>query len=171
MSKGIKKTGVPSWEELKDTSGLPDEKRLEEGPVAFIECVQEIPCNPCELACPSGAITVGRPITNLPRIEGEKCTGCSLCLAACPGLAIFKVHKNYSETTSLVEFPFEFLPLPQECEIVRCVDRYGRFVTEGRVIKVKRLKKYDLTPLITIEVPKIFFSDVRSIEREVCNND
>ncbi len=100
MSRGIKKTGVPSWDELRATPELPKEKRIEEGSVAFIECVQEIHCNPCEEACSQGAIIIGEPITNLPQLDGEKCTGCSMCVAACPGLAIFKIHKNYTATTS-----------------------------------------------------------------------
>lgn len=166
MAKGIKKTGIPSWEELKASPGLPDADRLEEGPVAFIECVQEIPCNPCEDVCPFGAIEVGSPITNLPKLYGEKCTGCGLCVAACPGLAIFKVHKNYTNTTSLVEFPFEYHPLPKTGETVRCVNREGEFVVEGKVVKVRNPKQFDATPLITVEVPKKYFLEVRSIERK-----
>lgn len=168
MSKGIKKTGLPSWEELKASPGIPCDKRLEEGPVAFIECVQEIPCNPCEEACPYGAIEVGKPITNLPKLKADKCKGCGICIAACPGLAIFKVHKNYSKTTSLVEFPFEYYPLPEKGEEVRCVNRAGEFITKGKVIKVVNLDKFDSTPLITVEIPKQYCLEVRSIQRKRC---
>lgn len=170
MSTGIKKTGVPSWDELRSSPGIPDQKRLEEGPVAFIECVQEIPCNPCEQACPAGAIIVGRPITNLPRLIGEKCTGCSMCVAACPGLAIFRVHKNYTKITSLVEFPFEYLPLPSEGQTVKCVNRFGDYVVEGKVVLVKQHKRFNSTPLVTVEVPKDYFLEIRSIERKGCNH-
>ncbi|QSQ08377.1 Electron transport complex subunit RsxB [Koleobacter methoxysyntrophicus] len=168
MNKGIKKTGTPSWEELKASPGLPDEDRLEKGPVAFIECVQEIPCNPCEEACPFNAIEVGTPITNLPKLNGEKCTGCGLCIAACPGLAIFRVHKNYTDSTSLVEFPFEYYPLPEEGETVNCVNREGKFITKGRVVRVRNPERFDSTPLITVEIPKEFYLEVRSMERKRC---
>ena len=40
--------------------GIPSEERMKLGPVACIECLQQIPCNPCEEACPRGAITVGK---------------------------------------------------------------------------------------------------------------
>ena len=57
-------------------SGVPSEARMRRGRVACIECVQEIPCNPCEGICPVGAITVGEQITNLPHLQEQKCTGC-----------------------------------------------------------------------------------------------
>ena len=146
--------------------GMPSEARLEGRAVACIECRQEIPCNPCESACPHGAITVGTPITHLPVLDEEKCIGCGLCIARCPGLAIFCLHKHYSETTSLVSFPYEYLPLPQKGQIVRCVDRLGRFVTEGTVHSVKTAAAFDHTAIVTVEIPKQYLMDVRSMERE-----
>ena len=104
--------GLLTPELLNALPGVPDPQRMEEGPVAVIECAQEIPCNPCCRACPQGAITVAPVITALPSLRGEVCTGCGLCIPKCPGLAIFVVHKNYTESTSLVSFPYEYLPLP-----------------------------------------------------------
>lgn len=163
MKDGVKYTGVPTMGELRETPGLVSEARFEEGPVAVIECVQEIPCNPCEAACPFGAIKVGEPITNLPVIEEAKCTGCGVCLYQCPGLAIFKVHKNYTDTTALVEFPYEYVPVPQEGSIVACGGRDGAFLTEGKVIKAKKTKATDGTTMVTVEVPKAFYMDVRTL--------
>lgn len=85
MTEGVRFTGIPSAEELRGASGIPSQERMKKGPVAVIECVQEIPCNPCENACPFGAIKIGDPITNLPVLDGEKCTGCGTCVAMCPG--------------------------------------------------------------------------------------
>ncbi|MFZ5754734.1 MAG: 4Fe-4S binding protein [Bacillota bacterium] len=166
MNKGVKFTGIPSEEELLSIPGRPGEERLEKGPVAFIECVQEIPCNPCEKACPFGAITVGQPITNLPALDADKCTGCGICIPSCPGLAIFKIHKNYTDTTALVEFPYEYYPLPREGENVFCGDRAGKFITQGKVVKVKNPKAYDGTSVITVEIPKAYCLEVRTICRE-----
>lgn len=166
MNDGVKYTGIPSAEELAQSPGVPKKERLEKGPVAFIECVQHIPCNPCEDACPFGAITVGRPITNLPVIDDEKCTGCGLCIAACPGLAIFRVHKNYSKDTSLVDFPHEYHPLPAEGAVVPVADRTGRRLGEGRVLKVKKTASYNQTAVITVEVPRELCREVRAIYRE-----
>lgn len=166
MKEGVRFTGIPSEEELINSPGVPDRDRLEKGPVAFIECVQEIPCNPCEKACPFGAITVGQPITSLPRLNGEKCTGCGMCLPSCPGLAIFKVHLNYTPTTSLVEFPYEYYPLPEIGEVVPAGGRGGEFLTEGKVVKVRNPKSHDGTPIITLEVPKEYCLEVRTICRK-----
>lgn len=166
MNEGVKFTGIPSEKELAASPGVASEARMEKGPVAFIECVQNIPCNPCEKACPFGAIFVGEPITNLPKLDEEKCTGCGACIAACPGLAIFRVHKNYTGETSLVEFPYEYYPLPEEGAIVPCADRAGNYVTDGTVQKVKNPKTYDGTPLVTVEVPKGYCHTVRTICRK-----
>ena len=159
----IKHRGYYTWEELKDTPGVPTEKRMDEGAVAVIECTQEIPCDPCETSCPFDAVKIGEAITNLPRLLEEKCTGCGTCLPECPGLAIFKVTKNYSESTSLVEFPYEYLPLPEKGEIVQCVNRKGEAITEGKIIKVDNKAKNDRTPVVAVEIPKAYCQEVRSI--------
>ena len=65
---GVIYQGFPSEDELSRIPGMPSEERIKKGSVACIECAQEIPCNPCEEACPYGAITVGKPITNLPKL-------------------------------------------------------------------------------------------------------
>ena len=108
---------------MEHIPGIPTPERLERGPVACIECVQCIPCNPCETACPQKAITVGSEITALPRLDEDRCNGCGICITRCPGLAIFNLHKNYSETTSLVSFPYEYVPLPEPGAAVRCTSR------------------------------------------------
>jgi Fe-S-cluster-containing hydrogenase component 2 len=171
MKSGVKYTGIPSEEELLASPGAPSLARLERGPVAFIECVQDIPCNPCEEACPFGAIAVGEPITNLPVLNCEKCTGCGACIAQCPGLAIFKVHLHYTETTSLVEFPYEYCPLPRKGDMVPCGDRRGDHVTDGRIVSVKNAKAQDGTAVIGVEVPKAYGLEVRTIcRKEYCRH-
>lgn len=165
MNRGVKFTGVPSMEEIKACPGTPSEERFEKGPVVAIECVQKIPCNPCEAACPFGAIEVGDSITNLPKLDEEKCIGCGVCIPKCPGLAIFKIHKNYSEKTSTVEFPFEYLPLPEKGDQVPCGDRFGKYIADGKVLNVKNEKKNDGTTLISVEIPKEYFMEIRTIYR------
>ena len=88
-------SGYLDYEELAKWQVLPSKDRFEKGPVAVIECIQEIPCNPCEAACRFGAIQIGDPITNLPKLIENKCTGCGICVANCPGLAIFIINKVY----------------------------------------------------------------------------
>ena len=165
MKQGIVYTGVPSEQELRACPGIPSEARMQKGRVAVIECVQEIPCNPCEAACKFGAITVGRQITSLPCLDEDACTGCGMCVAQCPGLALVIVNKAYSETQATVEFPFEYLPLPKEGDTVQAVDRMGQVVCDGTVVKVIKTKAYAGTSVVSVAIEKQYADQVRSIKR------
>ena len=68
---------------------MPSEERMRQGRVAVIECVQEIPCNPCSFSCKFNAITI--------------------------------IDKSYSDKEVVIDFPFEYLPLPQEHQVVDAV--------------------------------------------------
>ncbi|MBW2487610.1 MAG: hypothetical protein JRE72_09330, partial [Deltaproteobacteria bacterium] len=57
------RTGYLSDEELKNGPGIPGEARRRKGAVAVLECLEDIPCNPCESSCKFDAITVGEDIT------------------------------------------------------------------------------------------------------------
>ena len=52
MEEMIKINGYPTIDEIRENNGWPSDERFAKGPVAICECVQEIPCNPCEAACP-----------------------------------------------------------------------------------------------------------------------
>lgn len=155
--------GVLSTEELGRLPGVPSEDRMKQGPVAYIECADIFPCNPCESACPKGAIRIGEDITNLPVLDEEKCDGCGICVAACPGLAIFVVDMTYSETEAVVRIPYELLPVPEKDHQVSCLDREGRVVTQGRVVKTVKPKAYRKTVVVWVAVPKDLAQQVRSI--------
>ncbi|MBO6142229.1 MAG: 4Fe-4S binding protein [Lachnospira sp.] len=159
-------TGYLEYEELKELQTLPDEERFAKGPVAVIECVQEIPCNPCEMACKFGAIQIGEPITNLPHLISEKCVGCGVCVSRCSGMAIFVVNKVYSDTTATVSFPYEYYPLPKKGDVTDAVNRKGETVCKGTIINVVNPASYDHTPVITVEIPKEYADEVRSIARK-----
>jgi Fe-S-cluster-containing hydrogenase component 2/bacterioferritin-associated ferredoxin len=154
--------GLLDLAELERIPGYPGKGVLLKKKVAVLECAQEIPCNPCEAACPRGAITVGTPITNLPAINADMCVGCGACIAKCPGLAIFVVdltHPGYDYVT----IPYEYLPLPDAGQEVGCLDRRGRQVSAGRVRQVLCHKGNDKTALLTVEVPKGLGMDVRNV--------
>lgn len=162
---GISRLGYPSGEELAACPGFPSAERLAEGPVAVIECVQDIPCDPCEGACPSGAICVGKPITNLPALNGDKCTGCGLCITKCPGLAIFRLDMSKPGDLATVQFPWEYLPTPEVGEEVLAVDRAGQALGSANVTAVKRLSSADKTVVVEIAVPKSAALEARGIAR------
>lgn len=158
-----KSWGCPSREELENSPGYPSTERFKKGPVAVIECVEEIPCNPCEAACPYGAIKVGEPITNLPTLLENKCKGCGLCIASCPGLVIFMVDLAYSKDEALVTIPYEYLPLPLPGEKVEAVNREGKTVCQGRIVKVDNRKRNHRTAVIHLAVKPEFAQEVRSV--------
>jgi len=165
MEYSLKTTGAPTLDELHKSPAFPSRDQLCKGPVVIIECIEEIPCNPCEASCPKGAITIGESITNLPEIDFEKCIACGMCIAACPGLAIYIKDYTYSDTNALLSFPYEYYPLPNEGDIVAAVDRHGKFVCDARVVKVRNPKVNDHTAVVTIEYPKEYFEEAVSMKR------
>ncbi len=142
--KEYEKTGVLSLKDLR----LPNKKQLEKG-VAIIECVQNIPCNPCVDACPFNAISM-KDINDLPVVDFDKCIGCGQCIGVCPGLAIFVVKQI--DDKALISLPYEFLPVPSVNDKVKALDRKGEFVDDVVVKKVvKRGKTWVVTVLADAE--------------------
>ena len=161
--KTLKILGAPSLEELHAAGAVPTLADLAKKPCVCIECIEEIPCNPCETSCPQGALKVGQPITNLPTIDREKCTTCGLCIAACPGLAI--TIKSVTGDTATIRFPWEYLPYPTAGDTVTMVDRLGQPVCEGRVKGVANPARNNRTAVVTAEFPSRFVEQVISIQK------
>ncbi len=141
--KDYEKTGVLKPSDIQ----MPSEEHLKKG-VAILECVQEIPCNPCVDACPVDAISMEN-INSPPATNFEKCIGCAKCVSVCPGLAIFVVKIDGNK--GLLTLPYEFLPIPREGEKVKIFDREGKEIGEGMV---KRVKKENETHVITVETER-----------------
>lgn len=146
------KTGILSLKDLK----LPTKKQLEKG-AAILECVQEIPCNPCVDSCPVGAISM-KDINAPPVNDYEKCIGCAKCVGVCPGLAIFVV--KVKEGKAFVTMQYEFLPIPNVGDKVQALNRKGEKVG---IAVVRRVVKQGKTMVITIEVDEELAMDVRNI--------
>ncbi len=154
MTRDSSKTGFLSEEELKNGPGIPSETRRRKSPVAVIECLEDIPCNPCEASCKQDAIIVGEDITNLPRLEEDKCVGCQSCVPICPGQAIFLVDESLPDDKAKVLMPYEYRPLPEKGEVVKAQDRAGKELGNATVTAVRKTEKMDQTALVTIELPR-----------------
>ena len=159
MDKTLKRTGVPDKGDLDLV--YPTKERLASGAVAVLECFQTIPCNPCATCCPRQAIRPFQDINDLPVIDWKKCNGCAVCVANCPGLAIFVVDENYSETEALLKLPYEFVPLPKAGDLVKALNRDGQEVGGGRIVRVQNPPSFDRTAVIHLAVPKELAREVR----------
>lgn len=127
-----------------------------------IECTQNIPCNPCQDVCPKHCIKVGEHITQLPAIEPDStCIGCGMCVAACPGQAIFLVDEHADEEYADVTFPFEFTDVPAQGDTGRALGRDGAPLCEAEVVGVKSAKAFDSTRLVTMRVPQAYADRTR----------
>lgn len=158
-------TGILTVEELREIGRYPSEERMQQGPIAVAECTQNIPCNPCETSCPFQAITIGERITSLPVVDGSKCVGCATCVTACSGQAIFIVDKSFSKEVGTVSFPYEYLVRFRKDDIVKCANRAGEYVCDGKVKRVVLTKKADHCYVVTLEVPIDMVDEVRSVYR------
>ncbi len=139
----------PAWdakaEILKSRPGpVRDKATVELGPDfrPVIHCTEEIPCNPCTSVCPSGSITL-RPengtIMDVPVFEG-KCTGCTLCVTICPGLAITLARRTDDGRAEVI-LPHEFVPDFTTGDQVALMDQEGTFLENGQVIQVRHNRK------------------------------
>lgn len=132
--------------------------------VAIIECIQEIPCNPCVTSCKSGAISKAC-LTALPKLEKEKCKGCKLCVASCPGQAIFLQIHDYEEGFSTISFPYEYLPLPIASQLVEATDRLGKVICQAEVLEVLTPKPFNKTAVVTLKIPEEYADIIRFMKR------
>ncbi len=154
--------GFLTVEELKESLGeLPSEERLRQRPVAIPECPQEIPCTPCKEICPVNAISMPTP-NDMPKVDYDKCIGCSLCVQICPGLAFFMVQ--YKGDKARVTMPYELLPVPKRGDEVVLLNRKGEEVGRGKVtLVIPREKSLGDTPVVTVEMPLELAWEVRAV--------
>ncbi len=163
ISENLLKKGYVDESELERFPGVTRRKGLH--PV--IECTQNIPCNPCQDACPKRCIKIGSHITALPALdESKECSGCGMCVAACSGQAIFLVDEEFEPGFAAITLPYEFLPLPEPGDRGRALDRSGSTVCEAEVVAVKSKKAFDYTHLLTIRVPAAMAMRARFFRKE-----
>lgn len=150
ISTNLLKKGFIAEEEIERYPGVTHRKGIH--PV--MECSQNIPCNPCQDACPKHCIKIGKDITALPAVdESVECVGCGMCVAACSGQAIFLLNEEYEEGFATITMPYEFLPLPKVGDTGKALGRGGEEVCEAEVIEVRTAPAFDHTNLLTMKVP------------------
>jgi len=151
ISRNLLEHGFLSDDEVWSYPGATHAK----GVHAVIECSQNIPCNPCQDACARGCISIGDNITSLPVILPEKsCIACGMCVASCPGQAIFLVNEEAAEDYATVTLPYEFLPLPVAGTRGKGLSRSGEEICDAVVESVRSAGAFDHTNLLTMRVPR-----------------
>ena len=147
------RTGILTVKNLQK----PSKEHLCKG-VAILECVQEIPCNPCVDSCPVHAISM-KDVNAPPVNDFDRCIGCTKCVGVCPGLAIFVV--KVKDDTAWVTLPYEFVPSPKVGNVVKALDRAGSIQGDAVVTKVVKQGK---TLVLTIEIESRLAMDIRNIK-------
>ena len=154
----LKETGIPTLEQV--LSRFPNKDHLLR-PKAILECYEDIPCNPCETSCPFDAIKIGENINNQPVLDVERCTGCGICLQACPGLAI--IVAQIKDDQAIFKIPYEFIPMPEKNQIWYGVNRSGDVICDAKIESILLTKKQDHTAMVTVSVPKKHLYDFVTI--------
>jgi Fe-S-cluster-containing hydrogenase component 2 len=125
---------------------LPDSTRINQKGFVQIDCLYGFACNPCEFACPHGAITK-TSTSNVPEIDFEKCIGCMDCVYQCPGLAIFGYN---------LKKDWLFLPIEYKAEAgaeVYLVDNNGKILGSGVIEKIlKKPNKTDIARVRSLDI-------------------
>ncbi len=161
-------SGYITLDDLRKVGNIPPNKILEERPVPIIEDIEEIPCTPCRDVCPTGAIIMPS-MNDPPKVMWEACTGCTLCVQACPGLAITLVNISFSRKVlkrndiALVSIPYEMIPVPERGDRVRVYDRGHNYLCDSEVYSVIKSIKFG-TIVVNVLVPKQYALQAKHLE-------
>lgn len=97
-------------------------------------------------------------------IGGQPMICCGSCIARCPGLAITVINLTHGENMATLDFPYEYLPLPEAGGKVTAVDRSGEAVCDAKVLSVSNTAPGE-TCVVRIEFPSSQADRVKSIRR------
>ncbi|MFA5814019.1 MAG: FAD-dependent oxidoreductase [Bacteroidales bacterium] len=125
---------------------LPDSVRMNQKGFVQIDCLYGFACNPCEFACPHGAITKTSTST-VPEIDFDKCIGCMDCVYQCPGLAIF----GYNLKKDWLFLPIEYVA--EAGSELFLVDNNGKKLGTGMIDKIlKKPNKTDIARVRSLDI-------------------
>ncbi len=124
---------------------MPSPQRMVEKPFVLIDCLYGFACNPCQFACPHGAI-IKTSSSTVPEIDFDKCIGCMQCVYQCPGLAIF----GYNLKKDWLFLPIEYHA--EEGAEVYLVNNNGEKLGTGVIEKI--LKKENKTNIATGKIER-----------------
>jgi Fe-S-cluster-containing hydrogenase component 2 len=143
--------GYNTKEELQELEALPPKEIVTTKRVAIIECTEEIPCNPCAFVCKVDAISK-ESLSTPGVVNWEKCSGCTACVAICPGLSVFM--QQIKDGKGYVTMPYELLPAPKMGDKVALMDRSGKVVGEGVIVMPTYQARGDAYPrwVVTVEM-------------------
>lgn len=155
--------GYNTREELEERGVFPPEEILKSKRVAVIECIEDIPCNPCVEACRFDGIHK-ESFTKPGVVDWEKCNGCAACLLACPGLSVFLLEIKNGK--GYVTLPYELMPDPAVGDKAELMNRAGEIVAQGKIVAPTYKAPGQATPrwVVTVEMddPDLVY-DVRAI--------
>lgn len=154
----LDKTGIPTKQQV--LSVFPKTHELT-SLKAIIECYEEIPCNPCESHCPFDAIVVGENINTRPQLVVDRCVGCGICVAICPGVAIMLAKVNEHKASFTI--PYEFNPKPQVQDVCNAINREGQIIGDALITRVVDTPKQNHTALISVVVDRTLLHDFITI--------
>ncbi|MFC1522203.1 FAD-dependent oxidoreductase [Elusimicrobiota bacterium] len=174
IAKSLGKAGARAdadWEGkmnvLKSKPGATHESSgdiKEDGIHPVFHCFQEIPCDPCVTACTKKSISLSRDkLTSLPQFDGE-CTGCSMCVALCPGLAVTVVDYRKDKENPLVSIAFEIhRDMIKKGQKVDVNDVDGKVLGRAEVVQIKDIKARK-TLLLVLKTQRLIAHKIAGIK-------
>ncbi|HQO10401.1 MAG TPA: FAD-dependent oxidoreductase [Clostridiales bacterium] len=152
----IDKSFIEKAEILKSKPGKVFEPKpvvIKENFSPVFQCYQEIPCNPCTTVCPKGCISLVGDLSNIldtPYYTNDLCTGCGMCVAICPGLAVSLARKT-GESSAEVILPHEYILNFKVGDRIDVTDIDGNILEKAEVLNIRYNKKYK-TNLVTVKM-------------------
>jgi ferredoxin len=155
---------------IRSFSGTPKEAHKSQF-IASIECFEEIPCRACQIACPEEAIDIGRVPREAPVLDESKCTGCGICVSACPSSAVSMLFDDPQKSVSRLILPWRGMKQWKVGDFASVLNRRGEVLGSARVMGIKEpeetkgsgpVKKQ--ARQVEVEVPNHLVWDARALK-------